>query len=116
MNGKSFRFSLPGGGFVSLTELVEVLGITGDTNSEEDGDENGSVIAGNAGENVANDVVEENSVNFDTNTALTLGDVEVSEATRKFVADVASVNLVARCPLWMLARLKKQIPRLVRLA
>ena len=100
VNGKMYQFSLPGGGFVSFTDLVEVLGIIGDTNSEGNGDETESVIVENAEENAANDVVEENSVNFDTNTALTLGDVEVSEATRKFVG--------------MLARLK-QIPRLVRL-
>ena len=94
LNGKMYQFSLPGGGFVSFTDLVEVLGITGDTNSEEDGDENGSVIAGNAGENVANEGAEENGINSDsvTNTVITLGDVEVSEATRKFVADVASVE------------------------
>ena len=92
VNGKMYQFSLPGGGFVSFTDLVEVLGIIGDTNSEENGDETESVIVENAEENAANDVVEENSVNFDTNTALTLGDVEVSEATRKFVADVASVE------------------------
>ena len=92
VNGKMYQFSLPGGGFVSFTDLVEVLGIIGDTNSEGNGDETESVIVENAEENAANDVVEENSVNFDTNTALTLGDVEVSEATRKFVADVASVE------------------------
>ena len=77
---------------MSFTDLVEVLGIIGDTNSEENGDETGSVIAENAEENAANEGAEENGVNSDTNTALTLGDVEVSEATRKFVADVASVE------------------------
>ena len=92
VNGKMYQFSLPGGGFVSFTDLVEVLGIIGDTNSEENGDENGSVSAENTEENAANERTEENSVNSDTNTALTLGDVEVSEATRKFVEDVASVE------------------------
>jgi len=88
VNGKMYQFSLPGGGFVSFTDLVEVLGIIGDTNS----DENGSVSAENTEENAANKGTEENSVNSDTNTQLTLGDVEVSEATREFVADVASVE------------------------
>ena len=92
VDGKMYQFSLPGGGFVSFTDLVEVLGIIGDTNSEENGDETGAVIAENAEENAANDVAEENSVNSDANTQLTLGDVEVSEATREFVADVASVE------------------------
>ncbi|WP_274939482.1 VWA domain-containing protein [Chordicoccus furentiruminis] len=92
VNGKMYQFSLPGGGFVSFTDLVEVLGIIGDTNSGKNGDENGSVSAENTEENAANEGTEENSVNSDTNTALTLGDVEVSEATRKFVEDVASVE------------------------
>ena len=86
VNGKMYRFSLPGGGFVSFTDLVEVLGIISDTNSGENGDENGSVIAENddenAEENASNEGTEENGVNPDTNTLLTQGDVEVSEATR----------------------------------
>ena len=57
VNGKMYQFSLPGGGFVSFTDLVEVLGIIDDTN-----------------------------------TSLLPGDVEVSEATRRFMADVASVE------------------------
>jgi len=55
VNGKMYQFSLPGGGFVSFTDLVEVLGITSDTNSEENRDENGSVSAENAEENLANE-------------------------------------------------------------
>ena len=46
------QFSIPGGGYVSFTDLVEVLGIAGDTND----------------------------------------DAEVSEATREFVENVASVE------------------------
>ena len=92
VNGKMYQFSLPGGGFVSFTDLVEVLGITHDTNSDENEDKNESVIAENAEENGDNEGEEENGVYSDTNTPLTLGDVEVSEATRKFVADVASVE------------------------
>lgn len=92
VNGEVYQFSLPGGGFVSFTDLVEVLGITHDTNSEENGDETGSVSAENAEENAANEGIEEDGINSDTNTPLTLGDVEVSEATRKFVADVTSVE------------------------
>ena len=96
VNGKMYQFSLPGGGFVSFTDLVEVLGITHDTNAEENGDENGSVIAEsdeeNAEENAANEGAEENGVNAETNAPLTLGDVEVSEETRNFVADVAYVE------------------------
>ena len=77
VNGKMYQFSLPGGGFVRFTELVEVLGITHDTNSEENG---------------INEGAEENGINAYMNTAPTLSDAEVSEATKKFVADVASVE------------------------
>ena len=101
VNGKMYQFSLPGGGFVSFTDLVEVLGIIDDTNAGENGDENGSVIAENGDENGVNEGTEENSVNSDTNTVLTLGDVEVSEATRKFVADVASVEFSSSELVWV---------------
>ena len=71
VNGKMYQFSLPGGGFVSFTDLVEVLGIIGDTNSEEN----------------------EEEINADeAQDANGLLDVEVSDAAKKFVADVASVE------------------------
>ncbi|MBQ9325025.1 MAG: Cna B-type domain-containing protein [Clostridia bacterium] len=34
VNGKMYQFSLPGGGYMTLHQLVEVLGIIGDTNFE----------------------------------------------------------------------------------
>ena len=92
VNGKMYQFSLPGGGFVSFTDLVEVLGIVGDANSDGNGDENGSIITENAEDNAANEGAEENGVNSNTNTSPTLSEVKVSEAARKFVADVASVE------------------------
>ncbi|MBR0397118.1 MAG: LPXTG cell wall anchor domain-containing protein [Eubacterium sp.] len=33
VDGKKYEFSIPGGGFVSFTDLVEMLGIMGDTNT-----------------------------------------------------------------------------------
>ena len=92
VNGKIYQFSLPGGGFVSFTDLVEVLGIIGDTNSDNNGEENNTKITENAEANGSYKETEESSVDSDTNTVLTLGDVEVSEATREFVADVVSVD------------------------
>ncbi len=103
VNGKVYQFSLPGGGFVSFTDLVEVLGIIDDTNAGENEDENGSVITENAeenaveivgtvDENATNEEAEENGLHSDKNTSLTLGDVVVSDASKKFVADVASVE------------------------
>ena len=101
VNGKMYQFSLRGGGFVSFTDLVEVLGIIGDTNSEENGSESGAVIAENAEENAANIEVKKNGVNSDTNSLLTLRDVEVSEATKKFVADVVSVEFSSPELVWV---------------
>ena len=71
VDGKIYQFSLPGGGFVSFTDLVEVLGIIGDTNSEENGDEI--------------DATEAQAANG-------LLDVKAGNAAKKFVADVASVE------------------------
>ena len=71
VNGKMYQFSLPGGGFVSFTDLVEVLGIIGDTNSEENGDEI--------------DATEAQAANG-------LLDVKAGNAAKKFVADVVSVE------------------------
>ena len=68
VNGQMYQFSFPGGGFVSLTDLVEMLGILGDTNS----DENGAEIE----EQITDGML----------------DVEASDAAKKFVANVASVE------------------------
>ena len=71
LNGKMYEFSLPGGGFVSFTDLVEVLGIIGDTNSDETDAEIDAI---------------------ETQDADGMPDVEVSDAAKKFVADVTSVE------------------------
>ena len=42
INGKMYDFSLPGGGFVSFTDLIEVLGIVDGTNNGQNEDENAS--------------------------------------------------------------------------
>ena len=71
VNGKTYQFSLPGGGYVSFTDLVEVLGIVGEANAGN----NNSVI------NVA-----------EAEDANGLLDVMASDAAKKFVADVVSVE------------------------
>ena len=76
VNGKMYQFSLPGGGFVSFTDLVEVLGIIGDTNLEEKESELDATEA------------------QDTNDLL---DVEASDAAKKFTADVVSVPGTRGC-------------------
>ena len=77
VNGKTYDFSIPGGGFISLEHLVEVLGISEsddiDVDADKDDDKNG---------------LEEAAV---YRNALKLNEVEVSEATKAFVADVESV-------------------------
>ena len=66
VDGKEFTFSIPGGGFVSLEHVVEMLGITEtDTDSSSD--------AENA-------------------EAVKLNETVVSETARKFVADVEGVE------------------------
>ena len=71
VNGKMYEFSLPGGGFVSFPNLVELLGIIDDTNA----DKNDTDI----------DAAEVQNANV-------LPDVTVSDAVKKFVADVDSVK------------------------
>ena len=69
VNGKEYIFSIPGGGFVTLQQLVEVLGLA-DSNTQK--------------ANTSDDMHAE--------LKLTLADVEISDKTRKFVADVESVE------------------------
>ena len=88
VNGKVYQFSFPGGGFVSLEKLVEVLGITGDKSTKENTDETGENIE----EKTTKEDEEEKNIDTDANAARTLSNVEVSAATKKFVADVKSVE------------------------
>ena len=74
VNGKTFEFSIPGGGFVSLEHLVEVLGIA-----------NPDSNAGAASE--VPDVEDETYEH-----SITLNSLPVSEATKQFVADIVSVE------------------------
>ena len=89
VNGKMYEFSLPGGGFVSFTDLVEVLGISSDTNSVE---------------NEADDV-EKKAAEADKNdmeaASLMLNDVMVSEKTKEFVANVASAEFSSPELVWV---------------
>ena len=73
VDGKTYDFSIPGGGYVSFEKLVEVLGVAREEARDPQSEE-----------------TEENDAQAETR--LTLEDVEVSEATKKFVAEVEKVE------------------------
>ena len=77
VNGKVYEFSLPGGGFMSFEALLEVLGVAQDPDAE-------------AGEN-------------ETAAAevLTIKDIEISEKTKEFVADVEKVEFSKPELVWV---------------
>ena len=84
VDGKTFEFSIPGGGFISFEHLVEVLGIgEGGTNAGTD-DANVSEIT----ENYADE-------------AIRLNEAEVSEATRQFAAGVEKVEFASPELVWV---------------
>ena len=89
VDGKVYEFSLPGGGFVSLEHLMEVLGIAGD-----DADDTGDDIYG--GEKAGNAV--ESSVYQET---IDINTMEVSEETKAFAADVESVEFSTPELVWV---------------
>ena len=104
VNGKMYEFSIPGGGYVSFQNLIEVLGISqttyGSGNQGEnasDNDENEAVSSedgDNESINLAEEVpviIDQDETDENSSMALALDGVEVSDVTRKFVADVESV-------------------------
>ena len=94
INGKMYEFSIPGGGFVSLEHIVEVLGIASADENTENGAENTENSAENGNDFVGEvsgvDESGENGAAYEE--AIKLNEAEVSEATKKFVADVESVE------------------------
>lgn len=90
VNGEKFDFSMPGGGFVSMHHLVEVLGITKlDTGKASNEEADGEEADGDADEDES--ISKENSLGNDT-APFSLSDVQVSEDTRKFVAEVENIT------------------------
>jgi len=83
INGKLYEFGIPGGGFVSFTDLVEVLGITGDADSDNK--------AGNTAEGDATEA----------QTTDGMLDVTPSDAAKKFVEDVESVVFSSPELVWV---------------
>ena len=101
VNGKEYKFSIPGGGFVSLEHLVEVLGIAGSGEKTDDSSESETVI-----EDMADTDVTGTDAGSDTDTktheeAISINHIEVSEATKKFVSDVTSVEFSSPELVWV---------------
>ncbi len=82
VDGKKYEFSLPGGGFVSLESLLEVLG----------------VASGNAAEASVNDDVEETE---GTEETLTVNNIPISEETKAFAEDVENIVFSNPELLWV---------------
>ncbi|MBQ6635594.1 MAG: Cna B-type domain-containing protein [Lachnospiraceae bacterium] len=92
VNGKEYEFSIPGGGFVSLQQLVEVLGMA-----------NSDAYTENAPADVENsgDFSEEDDGNRLVEKAITLNNITVTEKTKEFVSDVGSVECSSPGLVWV---------------
>lgn len=103
INGKTYEFSIPGGGFISLEHLVEVLGIgIGDKKAEnrDAEDETANDNSSNHAEDT-DDTESWEEIFGAHNEAIKLNEVEVSEATKNFVADVESVEFSSPELVWV---------------
>ena len=80
VDGKSYEFRMPGGGFISFEALIEVLNVAG---------------ADHADSEAVSDSEEQPAVK------LTLDDISISEETRKFVADVTDVEFSSPDLVWV---------------
>ena len=97
VNGRRYDFSIPGGGFVSLEHVVELLGVAdSDTYSENDAES-----AENQAENTPRDVAEGDIRINTAYSASDLNEMEISEKTRKFVADVERVEFSSPELVWV---------------
>ena len=101
INGKVYDFSIPGGGFVSLEHIVEALGLGTDTNEHPLAEEAELAVesVAESAEATGSAGVSENGAAYDE--AIRLNAVEVSEATREFVADVVNVEFSSPELVWV---------------
>ncbi|MBQ9324743.1 MAG: VWA domain-containing protein [Clostridia bacterium] len=98
VNGKVYEFSIPGGGFVSIEHLVEVLGIAVNNAEPEN-----NAAAETISEEMAaeEDTKESDSDSSLYDDAITLNETVVSEETRTLVADIASVEFSDPDLVWI---------------
>ena len=96
VDGKMYDFSLPGGGYVSFTALMEVLGIAGSETEEIHEDPAEAVDASKGVDQEKDDAesgaIDDVSHNNGSGEVLSINDSEISKETRDFVADVESVE------------------------
>ena len=110
VDGKEYEFSIPGGGFVSLEHLVEMLGIGTSDASTENGTEEVEITAENAADNKVGNTDANSKFGEDTqiptgipaayDEAIRLNEEGVSETAKKFVADVQSVDFSSPELVW----------------
>ena len=100
VDGKKYDFSMPGGGFISFSDLVEVLGVAKTSEKEENPVENAAdtdIDLSMEAEGVNDqDVNGEKGINN-----YILKDIVVSEKTREFVEDVESVKFSSPELVWV---------------
>ena len=102
VNGQTFEFCIPGGGFISLEHLIEVLGInvsdaactdsvTDEAFEEEYTDNSAETAAEETAADPAAEVEAAATAAFEQ--AISLNNVPVSEETKAFVAEILSRRL-----------------------
>ena len=95
VNGKKYEYSIPGGGFMSFEKLMEILGV-----AKNDGWKNENYEAtGKYGEE---DSSTDTTVQSEPAAlSLTIADIEVGEETRRFVAEVETVEFSSPELVWV---------------
>ena len=94
VNGKTYDFSIPGGGFVSLEHIVEALCL--ETNADDPHEAKEAELAEeSAGAEISDDGAEVYG------EAISLNEIEVSDAAREFVADVEKVEFSSHELVWV---------------
>ena len=97
VNGKTFEFSIPGGGFISLEHLVEALGIA---DAGENSADAAHPEAGNGSGNDSEDADKGQEVPGTFEEAVEVNNDPVSEAAKEFVANVERVEFSSPELVW----------------
>ena len=98
IDGKVYQFSLPGGGFISLRHLIEVLGISNPMDPAEDSGDARDENEDNKDHEDHAEVAQDSSAAYDA--AISLNRIAVSESTKQFVANVADLTFSSPELVW----------------